>query len=62
MYTVIALIAIVAATLAVEAIALRREGDKWPTITAVMRKLKSEAWLVALIAFVTGLLFGHFWG
>jgi len=62
MNTVIALCIIVAATLAVEIIALRRKDDNWPTITAVMRQLRSEPWVIALIAFVVGLLFGHFWG
>jgi hypothetical protein len=62
MYTLIALVGIVAAALIVEAVALRQEGDKWPTITAVMRKARGEPWVIALIAFVTGLLFGHFWG
>ena len=62
MNTVIALCIIVAATVAVEVIALRRKDDEWPTITAVMRKLRDEPWVIALIAFVVGLLFGHFWG
>jgi multisubunit Na+/H+ antiporter MnhE subunit len=62
MYTVIALCLLVAAAIAVEVIALRRKDDDWPTITALMRKLRTEPWVIALIAFVVGLLFGHFWG
>jgi len=62
MNTVIALCVLVAATIAIEVIALRRKDDEWPTISAVMRKLRGEPWVIALIAFVVGLLFGHFWG
>ena len=62
MNTVIALCVIIAATLAVEVIALRRKDDEWPTITAVMRKLRHEPWVILLIGFVLGLLGGHFWG
>ena len=62
MNTVIALCIALAIPIIAEIIALRSKSGKWPTITAVMRKLRDEPWVIALIAFVTGLLFGHFWG
>jgi hypothetical protein len=57
--TVWIIITVIIILLLTEVVALLKPEDNWWTITAIMRRLPK--WAAALIMFVIGVLFGHFW-